>query len=303
MLGRRPNPNTQQRAFGHVALRQDAQAELETIVAEVAKRALSLKPVTYDPDDQPTSQEVMKRPLAGVDNEFQPAAAWSLERATKEISKQGRPQVLDASGITDGSWSFYTVRADVDGSAAVLIRSTSPTRALKHTNRVITQFIGGELRPLKHPIVGIDHEADAIVIDSDLYIFRPQTIERLFVDAAEVKARAGQFTATFRKKLGAQLSNSTATWIEKACSQNSNVGRRVERLNRHGALQNISAAELRKGLADAKLPKAAFGRNATTIELSSLDHAVALIDIAADLYYQPRFEKTSRRVASFRRLS
>ena len=64
----------------------------------------------------------------------------------------------------------------------------------------------------------------------------------------------------------------------------------------------MSVPKLRDGLRDAKLPRSTFGTKGSVIELSSLDHAIALIDIAADLYYQPRFETNPRRVASFRRL-
>ena len=64
----------------------------------------------------------------------------------------------------------------------------------------------------------------------------------------------------------------------------------------------MTVAKLRAGLPAAKLPKGAFGSNTSTIEVANIDHAIALVDIAADPYYQPRFEKTSRRVAQFRRV-
>jgi len=97
------------------------------------------------------------------------------------------------------------------------------------------------------------------------------------------------------------LSANTDALIEKACSEDSIVGRRVERLNRQADLSKMTAAKLRAGLKAAKLPKNAFG-TAAAIELQAVDHAVALIDIAADLYYQPVFETGSRRVAAFRRM-
>lgn len=155
---------------------------------------------------------------------------------------------------------------------------------------------------MKDPLIGVDHDADAVIVDGTVYIFRPQRLELLLIDAEEVKARAPQITAKFSKGLAAPLSPATSTWIEKACSQNSNVGRRVERLNRTAKLSAMTVTKLRAGMPAAKLAKGDFGSQPATIEVSNLDHAIALVDIAADLYYQPRFETTSRKVASFRRL-
>lgn len=302
MLGRRPDISAQQPAFGHVALRADAQAEVEEVVGAVSKRALVAKAVAYDPDDAPGAAEVMTADLKGIDQEFQPAAPWSLERAAAAIAKQGKPTVITKSEIAGGGWTFYALRADADGQPATVIRATSPTRALKHGSRVITRFVGNELQLMRDPLIGLDHDADAVILGDTVYIFKPQRLERLLIDADEIKSRAPQIAAKFATGVSAALSPGTATWIEKACSHNSNVGRRVERLNRTGALSSMTVNKLRAGLPAAKLPKTAFGSNASTIEVANLDHAVALIDIAADLYYQPRFEATSRKVAQFRRM-
>lgn len=245
----------------------------------------------------------MTRQLSGIDQEFQPSAPWSLERAAAAVAKQGKPAFIDKAEIMGGGWTFYTLRAGVDGKAATVVRATSPTRALKHGNRVITRFVGGELRPMKDPLIGVDHDADAVIFGGTVHIFQPQRLERLLIDADEIKARAPQIVAKFAQGLGAPLSLGAATWIERACSQNSNVGRRVERLNRTAALGSMTIAKLRAGLPAAKLPRGAFGTAQSTIDVANLDHAVALVDIAADLYYQPRFETTSRKVASFRRLA
>jgi hypothetical protein len=303
MLGRRPDVSAQQQAFGHVALNAGAQQEVEAVVSAIVSRAISSKPVTYDPDDAPQAGEVMTRALSGIDQEFQQAAAWSLERAATAVAKQGKPAFIGKAEIQGGGWTFYTLRAGVDGKAATVIRATSPTRALKHGNRVITRFVGGELRPMKDPLIGVDLDADAVIVGGTVYIFQPQRLERLLIDADEIKARAPQIVAKFAQGIIAPLSTATATWVEKACSQNSNVGRRVERLSRTGALSVMTVAKLRAGMPAAKLSKGAFGTKASTIDLGNLDHAIALVDIAADLYYQPRFETTSRKVASFRRLT
>ena len=302
MLGRRPDARVQQQAFGHVALRADAQKEVEEVVDGVARRALAAKAVTYDPDDAPAANEVMTADLEGIDEEFQPAAAWSLERAAAAIAKRGKPTVITKAEIARGSWTFYVLRAGAGGNPATVIRATSPTRALKHGSRVITRFVGNELQLMKDPLIGLEHDADAVIIGDTVYIFRPQRLERLLIDADEIKSRAPQIATKFAKGLSASLTPAATTWIEKACSQNSNVGRRVERLNRTGALQGMTTKKLRAGLSAAKLPKSAFGADAVKVDISNLDHAVALIDIAADLYYQPRFEATSRKVAQFRRI-
>lgn len=303
MLGRRPDASTQQRAFGQVALNAGAQQEVLDVASSVVARALKAKPITYDPDDAPGPDEVMTQALSGIDKAFQPAAPWSLERAAKAAATPGKPAFIGKTEILDGGWTFYALRAGVGGKAAVVIRATSPTRALKHGNRVITHFVGGELRPMKDPLIAVDHDADAVIVGGVVYIFRPQRLERLLIDAAEIKARAPQIVAKFAKDLAAPLSAAAATWVEKACSHDSIVGRRVERLNRTAILGSMTAAKLRAGMPAAKLPKGAFGSSASIIDVANLDHAIALVDIAADLYYQPRFEKTSRKVASFRRIT
>lgn len=65
----------------------------------------------------------------------------------------------------------------------------------------------------------------------------------------------------------------------------------------------MTAAKLRAGMPAAKLSKGAFGATASSIDVANVNDAIALVDIAADLYYQPRFEKTSRKVALFRRVT
>src|SRR4051812_41344060 len=107
MLGRRPDVNTQQQAFGHVALRADAQQQVEAVVEAIVNRALVAKPIAYDPDDAPEAGEVMTTALKGIDKEFQPAAAWSLERAAAAIAKQGKPTVIRKAEIAGGAWTFY----------------------------------------------------------------------------------------------------------------------------------------------------------------------------------------------------
>ena len=221
-----------------------------------------------------------------------------LERAQTAVTKSGRPQYLTAASVA-ASWSFYVLQAATDGGAASVIRATSPTRALKFS-RLITRFVGGQLEVMEDPLVGVDFDADAVVIGPTVHIFQPQRIERLFIDAEEIEKRAPQITAKFAAGIGAKLSPQTTTWIEKVCSENSNVGRRVERMNRTARLSTMSVDELREGLADAKLSDDTFGKAKTRLEREG---CLALIDIAADLYYQPRFEANSRKVAQYRRAS
>lgn len=281
----------------------DAQAEVERIVAGVLKAALSSTAIPYDPDYAPEPGEVMTHPLRGIDQQFQKTAAWSLERTQKEIASNGLPVTISENELDDGSWSFYAMHSVDDRTGVTLIRARGPTHGLKHTNRVITQFIGGELRPFKDPLIGLDHEAEAVIAGATVYIFQPQRLERLLVDADKVKARAPQIATKFGAGVAASLGRGTTKWIKEACAQNANVGRRVERLNRYADLGLMTAGALRAGLAHAQLRADAFGTNPSRIDVDSVDHAIALIDIAADLYYQPRFEKNPRRVASFRRLA
>lgn len=205
MLGRRPDVSAQQQAFGHVALNAGAQQAAEGVIATVVTRALAANPIAYDPDDAPGSGEVMTRPLKGIDKEFQQAAPWSLERAAAAIARPGKPTVISKSEIAGGVWTFYVLRANANGNAATAIRATSPTRGLKHGNRVITQFVGNELRLMKDPLVGLEHDADAVIAGATVYIFRPQRLERLLIDADEIKTRAPQIASKFAQGVSAQL--------------------------------------------------------------------------------------------------
>lgn len=301
MLGRRPRKG--ESAFGHVSMNSAAQAEVDQIVKDLLRAARKATPIDYDPDYAPESGEVMVHPVRGIDEQFQQAAAWSLERTQEEITSDGLPRTISAAELDDGSWSFYAMHSESSGTAATLVRAKGPTHGLKHTNRLITEFVGGELRPFKEPLIGLDYEAEAVIADETVYIFQPQRLERLLVDAEKVKARAPETASKFGTGLAAKLGRSTPKWIRQACAMNANVGRRVERLNRYADLELMTVDALRAGLKEAKLPADAFGTHPSRIDVNSLDHAIALIDIAADLYYQPRFEKNPRRVASFRRLT
>src|SRR4051794_6853520 len=94
MLGRRPDTSVQQQAFGHLALDSGAQKAVESVVQRIVARALAAKPINYDPDDTPGTDEVMVRPLTGIDHEFQPAAPWSFERAVTAVAAQGKPTTI-----------------------------------------------------------------------------------------------------------------------------------------------------------------------------------------------------------------
>lgn len=300
LLARRPQTATEG-AFGHVDVsaggRRDLQAVMESIDANVDGRV----EVDFHPDDEAGPGEVLTASLRGFDRWFQEQAAWSLERAVAEIRRTGLPDVLDEDGVRHGRWSFYAIRTSLGGSDVVAFRAKSPTYGLGSGNKLVTLLFGSELRPVDEPVITFDRHADALVVNDTVYIIEPRAVERLLVDADAVKARARETSLTFATKIGARLSERTTEAIHRVCSRNANVARRVERLNRDGVLSGISAAEVRAALADANLESDAFGRSGP-LTAESDDRAIALIDIAADLYYQPRFSPTPRRVATYRNL-
>jgi hypothetical protein len=300
MLGRRPS-KAGLPAFGHVNVNSAGRKKLDKIVADVVKAVQGLTKVPFHPDDEAEQGEVLTAPLKGFDADFQPKAAWSLERAVAGLRATGLPEALNESAIRQGEWSFYAVRAQVGKGHAILVRAKSPTYGLNASSKLVTVFSGSRLVPVDEPLVAFDHFADALILGTKVYVIEPRQIERLFIDADAVRARAPQTAASFNAKLAASLSSKTCTAIERVCSHNANVARRAERLIRDGGLDRVTAASVREALPDAKLGRDDFGK-AGDLRAHTDVQARVLIDIAADLYYQPRFEDSPRRVASYRKL-
>jgi hypothetical protein len=288
-------------AFGHVNVSLAGRAGLERILLEALGGVRQRAEIPYHPDDLLDDHEVMVVALNGFDALFQQNASWSLERAVDELRRPKMPTPLDESGIRHGRWSFYVVRAALDGADVILVRAKSPTYGLG-TDKFVTALFGTQLKPVAEPLIAFDHSADLMVVGSKVYVLSPRPIERLFIDADAIKARAPQIASSFASKVSAALTSKTIDAIETVISKNANVGRRVERLTRDGALARVTAAEVRGALPDAGLPEDAFGASGP-LQAVTDGFATVLIDIAADLYYQPRFDNAPRRVAAYRKVS
>lgn len=301
MMGRRPSKKGEA-AFGHVDLSPKARTELAKIVRQVRQRCEAKKSIAFHPEDKAEDMEILTGGLEGFDSNYQENASWSLERTVKAIRATGLPSLLGAKDLTGGGWSFYALRLKEGSRDIVLVRSKSPTYGLSNTGKVFTKLVGNELRPVPEPLVSFDHDADLLIVNKKVYVLVPGQAERLFVDADEVKRRAPQTAKKFGAGLSASLSAPTALAVERICSHNARTARRVERLIQDGNLGAVSAPEVRNALPDAGLPKDAFGkRGALKAETDAM--AKILIEVAADLYYQPRFASLSRRVGSFRNVS
>jgi hypothetical protein len=300
VLARRPSRNAPG-AFGHVDVSADGRRDLEKIVQEIVGAVRGRKEIPFHPDDVAEPGEVLTAKLKGFDSWFQDQAPWSLERTVAELRDGGLPTAIGASDIRDGGWSFYGVRASLGKADAVVVRAKSPSYGLAGPGKLVTVFVGTELRPVETPLVAFDHEADLLVVGQKVFVLRPRSAERLLVDADAVKARAPQTAASFNSKVGATLTAPTLSAVQRVCSKNANVARRVERLVRDGALGNVTAAKVRDALPDAGLSATDFGTSGP-LRAATDGFATVLIDIAADLYYQPRFDASPRRVASYRKL-
>jgi ribosomal protein S20 len=296
MLGRRPPKGKP--PFGHVDLNKKARSELATIVRKLRIEFEAKSKVVFHPEDSAEEGEVLSGKLKGFDQNYQAKAAWSLERTVKEIRASGVPTVLGTKDVAEGGWSFYALRLKEKGSDTVLIRSHSPTYGLG-PNRIFTRMVGTELRPVSEPLLGFDHDADVLVVGQTIYVIHPERVERLFVDAEEVKRRAPESVKRFVKKFAATVSPKTADALAHACSHNAPLTRRVERLISEANLGSMKASKVRSALPDAGLSADSFGKSGA-LKAESDAMAKILVEIAADLYYQPRFAGSSRRVGSYR---
>jgi hypothetical protein len=301
MLARRPGaPGVP--AFGHVDVAADGRLRLHEITKELFRFVTFKKEeVPFHPDDLAEDGEVLVAPLKGFDKWFQTNAAWSLERAVREIRATGTPEILTTQGIVQGGWSFYVIRSMISGKDTVLIRAKSPSWGLNSEWKLLTKFVGNELKLVKEPLIAFDQTADLVVVAGKVYVLNPRRVEGLLIDAKAVKDRAEETVKSFDQKLQASLTRPTVIAVERLCSHNANVARRVERLIRDGDLANVTAAKVRAALPDAGLKTNAFGSSGALRALTDTDAAV-LVDIAADLYYQPRFSAAPRRVAAYRRV-
>ncbi len=262
---------------------------------------MNLTEVPFHPDDEADDHEVLTNKLKGFDSWFQEKAAWSLERTVKEVRQTGLPESLGGNEIRNGGWSFYVIHVVKSDADVVAVRAKSPTWGLSSEGKLLTAFIGTQLKPVTEPLIAFDHRADILVVGQKVYVLSPRSAERLLIDADAVKARAPETAASFKAQLGAKLTAPTVTAVERICSHNANIARRVERLIRDEALGKVTAAEVRAALPDAGLAKTDFGRSGP-LQAVTDGHATVLIDIAADLYYQPRFDASPRRVASYRKI-
>jgi hypothetical protein len=298
MLGRRPPKGKS--AFGHVDLNKKARSELASIVRKLRIESEAKSKLAFHPEDTAEDGEVLSGKLEGFDQNYQAKAAWSLERSVAEIRASGVPTVLGRKDLEEGGWSFYALRLKEDGSDTVLIRGLSPTYGLG-SSKVFARLVGTELRPIAEPLVGFDRDVDVLIVGETVYVVNPDRVERLFVDAEEVKRRAPQSVKRFVAEFAASVSPKTASSLEHACSHNAPLTRRIERLISEANLATIKGPQVRAALPDAGLKEDAFGkRGALRAETDAM--AKILIEVAADLYYQPRFAGPSRRVGSYRQV-
>ena len=300
LLARRPEK--QAKAFGHLKVSEKGRKQLGAIVAASTSWAESQDQIDYHPDDRPEKEEVLARPLAGFDDLFQAHATWSLERLVKAARATGAPATLTGKQISDGSWTFYAFRAVIDGKDVVQVRRISPTYGLDPSSKLFTVVVGNQVKPVDSPLLSFEDHADLLVIDDSVYVISPERAEALFVDSAAIKARAPDIAANFKSKLKAGITADSANAIERVCSHDSRLGRKVERLIKGGGLGKVTTPAVRRALPDAGLEPDAFG-NTGLLKAESDERARTLIGIAADLFYQPRFETTPRRVGSYRRIT
>lgn len=300
LLARRP-AKAGMTAFGHVDVSAAGRTGLERIVSDLYQGVTGLTEILFHPDDEAAADEVLVSELKGFDSWFQEKAAWSLERTVAEIRRKGLHEGLDETEIRDGGWSFYAVRVVKSTTDIVAVRAKSPSWGLSSNGKFLTAFIGTQLKPVTEPLIAFDHSADLLIVGKKVFVLNPRGVERLLVDAEAVKERAPETAASFNAMIGVKLSPKTLAAVQRICSHNANVARRVERLIRDEALGKVTAAEVRAALPDAGLSKTDFGQSGPLSAVTDT-HATILIDIAADLYYQPRFDAAPRRVASYRKL-
>ncbi len=177
-------------AFGHVNVSAAGRAGLDRIVSNLHEAIATRTEVVFHPDDEAADDEVLTSKLKGFDSWFQEKAAWSLERTAAEIRRKGLPEALGQTEIRDGGWSFYAVRVVKSGTDVIAVRAKSPSWGLGSENKLLTAFIGTQLKPVTEPLIAFDHNADLLIAGQKVFVLNPRGIERLLVDAEAVKARA-----------------------------------------------------------------------------------------------------------------
>src|SRR6202034_252466 len=109
--------------------------------------------VKFHPDDQAEPDEVLRTPLKGFDSWFQEKAPWSLERVVTEMRGTSTlPEVLGATEMREGGWSFYAVRIPLSDTDAVIVRAKSPSYGLNSASKLVTRLVGTELKPISEPL-------------------------------------------------------------------------------------------------------------------------------------------------------
>jgi hypothetical protein len=296
-MGRRPNA-TDARPFGHVPVEREVQNAFAEIVSDRVRGALASSPVPLEPyASLEETNEVFATTLQGFDAQYQHDAAWSLERLVAGVRGPGFPAVSPGEADTR-QWSYYALRVWVDGRDCVLVRKTNPMAGLNPNGKVMAKLVGGRLAKAEEAIFRFDHKADLVVIDDDVFVFQPQRIEQLFVDADAVKARAETSVAALLADITVGASDATVEALVAACEASARTGRRVERLTRDGVLRNAEFSSI----AD-ELEIAGYGRDWLGEDELNFEHperAGVLLDVLEDRFWRPKFYGGVRRASSWR---
>ncbi|MTD44866.1 hypothetical protein GKE82_11330 [Conexibacter sp. W3-3-2] len=300
MFGRRPATNGEP-AFGHVDLDETARRDLAENAEALHARLTSKTQIAFSVNDIVVDGEIMVAPLEDFDDHFQPDAPWSFERAVIEIRRQQLPDLLGESDIRTGRWSFYLTR--LRGTPDIVtVRGQSPTFGLQSRNKFRAMLAGNQLKAVEGPLVAFELGADAIVVDDTVYVAHPQRLEARFVDGDEVKRRAPDAVVAFNEAIDADLTSTAIDAIIHVASSNVHVARRVQQLVREGTLGHVTTEALRAGVGVTGLGGDAFGTTGP-IDVATPEAATVLVELAADLYYQPVFDPSPRRVAAYRRVT
>jgi hypothetical protein len=161
-----------------VELKEQFRSACESVLGDVEKRTL----VPYEPGRKPDRHEAATATL----DEVPP-----LMVALGALTPPGQLAIFDPDGDLARQVDVYIVTVETD-PIRYFVRSTSPKKRLKQTNRIAAIMRGQVFESLEDDPLLFDLTFDAVVVGIEVYILNQSSFERSlgFLEAARAAAES-----------------------------------------------------------------------------------------------------------------